>query len=345
MQANGYVSVFEKIKQDFIYDTRKMTIYDSEKNIINVLRFFIGFMFVIFFINVLFLYVQNKISISFYLLIPVVLSFFLILYYSFIFTRINRIENIYMLQFFHTTIEVSTISFLFYVLAKAINITAMLISPFPMVYILVISLTGFRQSQKISIYATFLSCVQFLFVHYFLISSVPEAHILAFIDLGFGGTMQKIIYFLLAGTVTAILARHTKKITFNLGDQVNAQAKLINTFGQYVSSEVRDYILKGQFDGTGVLKHGTVLFSDLRNFSSFVENTKASEMFAHLNEYFNEMVIVIGQNGGVVSRFVGDAILAVFGEFDQNNEVNSEVLALEAAIACKKTRGAQSEME
>lgn len=89
------------------------------------------------------------------------------------------------------------------------------------------------------------------------------------------------------------------------------------TFGRYVSPEVRDEILAGRAsrDGalSGDLREVTILFADLRDFTPWVESSPAAEVVAGLNAYFTEMDAAIRGHGGLVLQFIGDEIEAVFG--------------------------------
>lgn len=85
------------------------------------------------------------------------------------------------------------------------------------------------------------------------------------------------------------------------------------TFGKYVSPQVRDEILAGRTDLAGVQCEVTILFADLRGFSTWAESSPAVEVVQGLNAYFTEMDIAIRAHGGLVLQFIGDEIEAVFG--------------------------------
>ena len=85
------------------------------------------------------------------------------------------------------------------------------------------------------------------------------------------------------------------------------------TFGKYVSPEVRDEILAGRVSGAGALREVTILFADLRDFTPWVEASPPAEVVADLNAYFTEMDAAIRAHGGLVLQFIGDEIEAVFG--------------------------------
>ena len=85
------------------------------------------------------------------------------------------------------------------------------------------------------------------------------------------------------------------------------------TFGKYVTPEIRDAILAGRVRGEGQLIEATMLFADLRDFTPWVEATEPREVVRDLNEYFTEMDRAIRAHGGLVLQFIGDEIEAVFG--------------------------------
>ena len=85
------------------------------------------------------------------------------------------------------------------------------------------------------------------------------------------------------------------------------------TFGKYVTPEIRDEILAGRISGDGELKEVTVLFADIRDFTPWVEATAPRDVVRDLNEYFTEMAEAIRAQHGLVLQFIGDEIEAVFG--------------------------------
>jgi len=85
------------------------------------------------------------------------------------------------------------------------------------------------------------------------------------------------------------------------------------TFGKYVTPEIRDAILAGRVRGEGELVEATMLFADLRDFTPWVEATEPRQVVRDLNEYFTEMDQAIRAHGGLVLQFIGDEIEAVFG--------------------------------
>ncbi len=89
--------------------------------------------------------------------------------------------------------------------------------------------------------------------------------------------------------------------------------KLRAEFGKYITPQIRDEILSGRIPLNGEHREATLLFSDLRDFTPFVETHRADEVISGMRAYFTAMHRAIRKYDGVVLQFVGDEIEAVFG--------------------------------
>ncbi|MCB2225590.1 MAG: HAMP domain-containing protein [Desulfarculaceae bacterium] len=89
--------------------------------------------------------------------------------------------------------------------------------------------------------------------------------------------------------------------------------RIKDTFGKYVSQQVRDEILAGRIPLDGEIKQVTMLFADLRDFTPLVENTEPKKVVSIINGYFTRMTEAVENSSGLVLQYVGDEIEAVFG--------------------------------
>jgi len=106
------------------------------------------------------------------------------------------------------------------------------------------------------------------------------------------------------------------------------RAFLRETFGKYVSAEIRDEILAGHVALEGQLREATILFADIRDFTPWVEASDPREVVRDLNAYFTEMETAIRAHGGLVLQYIGDEIEAVFGApIDKPNHAEAGVRA------------------
>jgi adenylate cyclase len=88
-----------------------------------------------------------------------------------------------------------------------------------------------------------------------------------------------------------------------------------DTFSRYVTHQVAEELLRNPDSVAlgGVKQEVTVLFSDIRSFTLLSERLSPEEVVSHLNEYFSAMIDIIFKYEGTLDKFVGDAIMAVFG--------------------------------
>jgi adenylate cyclase len=105
-----------------------------------------------------------------------------------------------------------------------------------------------------------------------------------------------------------------------LGDAGNSMVaglaereQIRDTFGKYVTPQIRDQILSGRIPLHGERQTATLLFSDLRDFTSYVEANEPEEVIQSMREYFTAMQAAIRNYDGLVLQYVGDEIEAVFG--------------------------------
>ena len=89
--------------------------------------------------------------------------------------------------------------------------------------------------------------------------------------------------------------------------------KVKNLFNKFHGSSVTEEMLNAESMLGGQKKNVSVFFSDLRGFTEFSEGHSPEEVVKMLNEYFAIMVKIINENHGVVDKFIGDAIMAVWG--------------------------------
>jgi adenylate cyclase len=110
------------------------------------------------------------------------------------------------------------------------------------------------------------------------------------------------------------------------------QERIKSNLERYVNSQLVEAILNDQGDISlaPAKKNITILFSDIRNFTTKCEELEPEKIVEYLNEYFTHMVEVIFSHGGTVNKFVGDMIVAMFGA--PSTLVDSERRAIETAI-------------
>lgn len=87
-----------------------------------------------------------------------------------------------------------------------------------------------------------------------------------------------------------------------------------NLFGKYLSDDIVEQILKkGENQIGGTKREVTILFTDLRGFTTISESMQAEKLIQMLNHYLEEMIEIIQKWNGTILEFIGDAIVVVFG--------------------------------
>ena len=109
--------------------------------------------------------------------------------------------------------------------------------------------------------------------------------------------------------------------------EAKTKEKVESAMGKYMSEDVMKSVIKN-IDNLGLGGKKaivTVLFSDIRGFTSMSEKMSAQEVSQLLNEYFSAMEPIVTKYNGIINKFIGDAVMAVFGEpiQDENHPLNA----------------------
>lgn len=122
-----------------------------------------------------------------------------------------------------------------------------------------------------------------------------------------------------------------------MGDGLAKREQVERTFRRYIDHQVADRILEDPDSDSmisGKTMPAVVLFADIRGFTNISESATPTQVVEMLNEFFDRMVHFIRDNGGVVDKFIGDNLMAVWGvpkTIDQ-----PEVRAIQSALAMLK---------
>jgi adenylate cyclase len=138
-----------------------------------------------------------------------------------------------------------------------------------------------------------------------------------------------------------------------LTDSFGKMSKALGFFERFTNREIAVRAMRGEIKPGGLLKHATIFFSDIRGFTEKSEHftreygTEASSrIVAWLNEYFTRMVECVAKTGGVVDKFIGDAVMAHWGtaytagspEKDAFNCIKAALLMRAALIEMNRNR-------
>jgi adenylate cyclase len=134
--------------------------------------------------------------------------------------------------------------------------------------------------------------------------------------LGIGyATFQNFLLFPSAHLQLGLLTGFLLVLGLRLTREERDKARIRNMFEGYVSDDVVNMLLSSgqKLDMGGQSMHITILFSDIRNFTTITEKLSAHETVEFLNVYFERVINVIRAEGGRIDKFIGDAVMAEFG--------------------------------
>lgn len=123
------------------------------------------------------------------------------------------------------------------------------------------------------------------------------------------------VWFQAVPPIAGVFLSYTLINGYRFAVEERERRRVQNVFGRYVSQDVVEQILAGggEVPLGGVRQRVTVMFSDIRGFTSMSERMAPEAVVSLLNEYFAAMTGVIFEHKGMIDKFMGDAIMAVFG--------------------------------
>jgi adenylate cyclase len=165
--------------------------------------------------------------------------------------------------------------------------------------------------------------------------------VLALILVGYGAAALLIYNTLefLPGIFLPALSLVTAGLTafaYDFSLERREKTRVRKSLERYVSRDVVRELLDSENDLLaqlgGTRKDVAVLFSDLRGFTALSENADPAELVANLNEYLAAMVEIVFRHRGTLDKFIGDAVMAVWGTVDSAGRREDAVRAVQTAL-------------
>ncbi len=94
---------------------------------------------------------------------------------------------------------------------------------------------------------------------------------------------------------------------------LSEKEKIRSIMNKVVSKEVARELLKNRMELGGAERRVSILFTDIRGFTNIAESMQPADLVLMLNDYFSRMSPIIDREGGVIDKYIGDSIMAIFG--------------------------------
>ncbi len=130
-------------------------------------------------------------------------------------------------------------------------------------------------------------------------------------------------------------------------EDISSEKRMKSTMSRYIDPALTDQIMDCTEDFMGGKNiTATILFSDIRGFTTLTEELGAQGTVALLNEYFTLMVDCIQKEGGILDKFIGDAIMAAFGipfahDDDEDRAVRAAIQMIKSLNDWNRERAGQ----
>jgi len=192
--------------------------------------------------------------------------------------------------------------------------TVILQAPATLTYFLFIVLSTLRLNFKLSVFSGGLAAIQYVAVSAYYSTVFSDVSVDRFHpDLTGMQYLGQGIIFLISGIAAGFVADLIQKKMLASLNSIKEKNEVIDLFGQQISPQIAESIIKKKEELSGTRKNVCVMFLDIRNFTPFVESHKPEEVVAYLNKLFHFMIDGVQRYDGVINQFLGDGFMATFG--------------------------------
>jgi adenylate cyclase len=187
----------------------------------------------------------------------------------------------------------------------------------PFLYFLFVLLSALNLEFWLCVFAGAVACVEFLAASLYLVGQspvapMPGAPVLAMLVSPHQYVLKGALL-LAAGGIAGFVARQIRRQLGRVLETLEERDRAVSIFGQHVSPQVAELLLKQPIDFAGQERKVCVMFLDIRDFSKLSSERTALEVVNYLNALFGPMIPIVNGHAGVVNKFLGDGFMAVFG--------------------------------
>lgn len=236
-------------------------------------------------------------------------------------------------QYLTLFLETSIPTLFIYILAKFHQPVYVLLSSRILIYFIFIILSALTLDIRLCIFTGLVAALQYnaLSFYYLYTNEVPNLNPYIFSP---EQLITRGIIYIAGGLATAFVTQRIKQGFIVAFKEAKEREEIASLFGRQVSPEVVNMLLSQGKKDVSDARFVCVMFLDIRNFTAYSENKKPQEVVDYLNKIFSFMIDIINKNHGIVNKFLGDGLMAVFGApIKGDNDTNNAVHAAEDILA------------
>lgn len=192
--------------------------------------------------------------------------------------------------------------------ARLLDPVTALSSPPLLFYFLFILLATLRLDFRLSLFTAAVAALEYGTLAVVLGQHFPAS---AFAAVPLALTRAFII--LLAGSAAGFVAERVKRQFAASFRALQERNRVMAVFGQHVSPAVAESLLTQHSELGGDVRRVTLMFLDIRGFTTYAEKRPPAEVVSYLNTLFGFMIESVNKHHGIVNKFLGDGFMAVFG--------------------------------
>jgi adenylate cyclase len=223
----------------------------------------------------------------------------------------NNLRNIPVVsQYFNTIVEISSPVVIMLLLAgqntdpiKVLNL------PAAYIFFIFILLSTLRLNFKLTLFTGLLAGVEFFLLSIYLINFTGTIATHSGYMLAAGKSMMLIF----CGLGGAFVSRQIRAGISRSLNAIEHEHKIINLFGQQISSEIVDEMIKSDGVIKSKLMKVCIMFIDIRNFTGHMAHRAPEEIVAYQNAFFSIVIDTVTEHNGIVNQFLGDGCMITFG--------------------------------
>jgi len=266
---------------------------------------------------------KNPLSITFIMIWIFVFILFEFIMFLIVRWRIRHQKSkLIILKVINIFVETLFPGFLIFMLCLIESSPIFLDSPLFLFYFILIVLSALHLDIKLAVLTSLLSAISYLVVTVWAINTFdPEfktMHLHPFLYEFRSG-------FIFLGGLCAVFVTHEiKKRIIKVSELWGQKTEIEGLFGQQVSPQVVETLIKNK-DKTSK-SQVSILFLDIRNFSSFIELKDPQEVNNFQNDLFCPLIEIINKHNGIINQILGDGFMATFGAPVQDTEHSAKAV-------------------